>query len=220
MTRAEATAEKPGPKKGTKPSRNTVHERRRQFTGEYRPYRERMERFGPDYKLRYRLSPTNSRAVTGLEDFSKWDDEELARGRRRAKDGSFKGRDPKLIPNGAQKELARRKVLEANQKLAEATPELVQSLIDIATGEEYDEKARVAAIKEALERTIGKAAEQVHITVETKPWEHALQNAVVVVGTESDEDVRPALEAPEDIVDAELVDEDDDPEIWDDEEVA
>lgn len=214
---------KPGPPKGTPTSRTARYESERvkDRNAHYRPYRERVERFGPEYKLRYRLSRTNSRAVTGLEDFSDWDEEELERGRRRGKDGTFRGRDPKLVPKEAARELARRRIEQANQELAEHTPELVRSLLEIATGEEYDEKARVQAIKEALERTLGKAAENVQVTVDVKPWEKALQGAVVFVDSEDNVDESQLALGEGEIIDADLVEEDDDiddPEIdWEDE---
>lgn len=204
-------------KTGRRYSPNTRHEKRRKSKHGKRPEVEKVDRGGPDYRGRRpyaRLSPTNTQALVDRVDFREWDDEELARGRRRDKNGTFRGRDPKLVPSGAGKELARRKTIEANQYIAEQAPKLAEALVGIALDDLMDEKARVSAIKEAFEHILPKAsANNVNITMEVKPWEEALKGAVVVVDNDDGGDAQPALTGGdtegEDIVDAEVLDEED-----------
>ncbi len=51
------------------------------------------------------------------EDVSTWDDEELFRGRRRAVDGSFRGREPRVLPREVHLELQRRMLMDGATKL-------------------------------------------------------------------------------------------------------
>lgn len=48
--------------------------------------------------MRVRVGNTNTAILSGEEDLSLWSEEELVRGRRRAKNGKWVGRPPAVVP--------------------------------------------------------------------------------------------------------------------------
>lgn len=142
-------------------------------------------------------------------DLSDWDDEELEQGRRRDKNGNFSGRPPKVVPRAVAAEYFYRQTQRAELKLAGSAEVFAKRLADLASDASVDPKVRLQAITWGLEKLLGKAPASVQVSADVRhrsaPWEQVLQDAIVVVGTEADEDV----------IDDEVVD---DPEIaWDEE---
>jgi hypothetical protein len=59
--------------------------------------------------------------LDGEEDLSAWDDEELLRGQRRAKNGRFVGRPPLVVPQAVHAERVRRTMSKATELLRDST---------------------------------------------------------------------------------------------------
>lgn len=136
----------------------------------------------PHAKRAYvQLGKANTRIITGQEDLSEWDDEELKRGQRRDKNGRFQGVAPKIVPKVIHDELVRRTLSRANQKLMENTEAAVEALIDVIKGADTDEKARVKAIDMLLARTMGKPADKLEVTGDTPAWQLAIGTAIVSI---------------------------------------
>lgn len=59
------------------------------------------------------LGRTNAAILHGDEDLTLWSEEELIRGPRRDKNGSWSGRPPKVVPKAVHDELVRRPTAKA-----------------------------------------------------------------------------------------------------------
>lgn len=129
--------------------------------------------------------------VTNPED---WDDEELQYGRRRDKNGNLCGRPPSFIPKACHDELVRRTLYRASRIMEEGLTDVVEELVNIAKGDSFARQDQVRAINMMLERVMGKPVEHVQLQIE-QPWKKALVAGIVGEA--------------EDIVEAEVVEDDD-----------
>lgn len=125
-----------------------------------------------------------------LEDptkLSEWDDEELRRGYRRASDGKFRGRPPRVIPTVCHQELTRRMLKQAQQLFNDNLPAAVEVLMEIIKSKNSDDHAKIKAISMVLDRTMGKTPEKVDVSVQAEEpeWLKVMREATVV-GAEYD----------------------------------
>lgn len=134
-----------------------------------------------------RLGAANTRILTGMDDLSEWDDEELRMGQRRDKNGRFQSRRPTIVPKALHDEMVRRTLYNANEKMRDSLEDAITELVHIATSEACEAKDRLRAISMILDRVMGKAADKVEISG-TVPWLLALQGGIVSVGDVVDED--------------------------------
>ena len=120
--------------------------------------------------------------LTGELSLDDLDDEEILRGQLRAKDGSFKGRPPKLIPREMGMELARRQKVLIEQELAGLVLTALKTLDDIMKKKhpQPGDAARVNAAKEILARNLGKVPETVNLKAEISTWEKKVEAVTVV----------------------------------------
>jgi hypothetical protein len=150
--------------------------------------------------------------LLGHDDVTLWDDEELAHGRRRDTNGNFTGRPPRLIPHMCWVELKRRQIFDAESTFGKAVAGAAKYLADVAEGRVEPQPGRMQACSILFDRFLGKPKESVDVRmsvtaqVEQIPWVQALRRAARPPG----EVVIPArsTEVAEDIVDAELVEDD------------
>lgn len=147
-----------------------------------RAKRERGELTGKERAM-VRVGETSTRVLTGEDDLSGWDNEELRRGRRRAqtgaRKGTFHGADPKVVPKALHDELVKRTLDAAAKLLQENLQAAVEVLIDVVTDEDVEPKDRLRAIQMIMDRTMGKAPDKVEISGEMKPWQIALRGGIV-----------------------------------------
>lgn len=127
-----------------------------------------------------RMGITNTRIMSGHDDLGLWDDEELMRGQRRDKHGSWGGRPPKVVPKAIHDELVRRKMSSAHELLRDNVVSAVEVLIEIAHDNSAEPGVRLKAASLILDRVLGKASERVQISVEPA-WAVALRGAVIDV---------------------------------------
>lgn len=144
-----------------------------------------------DERAYIRLGKTNTQILVGNEDLREWDEEELLRGQRKAVDGTFVGRPPKVVPKAIHDELVRRTMTQAAEELRSNLVKAVESLTGIAADAEANDSDRLKAIDMIMTRVMGKPPERVEVTADM-PWLAAITGGIVSV----DEDVI------EDIVDA------------------
>jgi hypothetical protein len=120
--------------------------------------------------------------VEGIVDLDDWDDEELAMGFRRNRNGKF-GNPPAYIPRQVMQEAWRRLVSRGDMKMRASFITVLENLIDLATTSDSD-KVQLEASKHLLERLVGKVPDKL-LTVNTEaPWEAFLFDAVVPFGQE------------------------------------
>lgn len=94
------------------------------------------------------------------------DDEELAQGRLKASDGTFRGRPPRVIPAEMVQAMRREWLARAEAKLRDALMEKgIGTLVELAE-DCPDPAVRLRAANAIIERTMGKVPDRVHIAAE------------------------------------------------------
>lgn len=153
------------------------------------------------------VSAATANLIAGEVDLNEWDDEELLRGYSRAEDGSFRGRPPSVVPIGVYQKFVRRQLERAEQKFVENVAAATEALADIATDPDVEPDTRLKAIGMIHDRIWGKAKERVELggALEVEPaWRRVIE--AVTVNREL-----PPLE-DDGVVDAEVLDDEEDEE--------
>lgn len=126
-----------------------------------------------------RVGKTNLALLNGDEDLSLWSDEELIRGQRRAKNGKWQGRKPKVVPIAVHNELVRRRLSQAGELLCESLVDAVTLLRVVVTDEDAQYSDRIKAANLIMDRVMGKAPEKVALTLEDEPlWAKAIRAGI------------------------------------------
>lgn len=143
-----------------------------------------------------RCGGTTIAILNGTEDLSVWTDEELIRGQRKSRRGTWEGRPPKVVPKAIHDELVRRKMSQAYDLLRDNVVKASEVLIELASNKKVDAAVRLKAVGMIHDRVLGKAPARVQLTAEAEPWLLALQAGVVSIG---------AAAADQDVMDAEVI---------------
>jgi len=114
----------------------------------------------------------------GILNLDDWDNEELIRGFRRNRDGSF-GKPPKFISRDLMQQAFRALVARGDGHLKKSYMAAVEELTQLALNAR-SEKVKLDAIRELMERVVGKVPDRVHVATE-EPWETMLADALVPV---------------------------------------
>jgi hypothetical protein len=124
-------------------------------------------------QIRRRLRRRHSKFAADLDMYledvyqkpiEEWDLQELARGRPRSKDGTFKGRTPAWLSPAVTKEAKRRLLEHTFGELAGHVDQAVKAIGDLITSDEVDDngkplvdaRTRLEAAKFVIENLIGK----------------------------------------------------------------
>lgn len=95
------------------------------------------------------------------------DDEELARGRLRDKNGGWSGRPPRAVPQEMVQAMRREWLGRAEEKLRAALHEHgIGTLVELASNTQVDSAVRLRAAQLILERTMGKVPDKVTVAAE------------------------------------------------------
>jgi hypothetical protein len=95
------------------------------------------------------------------------DDEELALGRLKASDGTFRGRPPSVVPAELVQAMRREWLGRAEAKLRKALMESgIGTLVELANDRSIDEGVRLRAAERIIERTMGKVPDKVELRAE------------------------------------------------------
>lgn len=144
---------------------------------------ERGETHGNERAL-VRIGAATTKIITGQDDLSEWDDEELRQGQRRDKNGRFQGRTPKIVPKALHDELVRRTLIQANDIMRDNLEEAVCMLVALAKSPGVEAKDRLRAISMIMDRVMGKSPDKVEISGQS-PWLVALQGGIVTMSGEN-----------------------------------
>lgn len=94
------------------------------------------------------------------------DDEELAQGRLKSIDGTFRGRPPTVIPSEMVQAMRREWLSRANARLAQALLEKgIGTLVELAESSP-DDGVRLRAAQAIIERTMGKVPDKIEVAAE------------------------------------------------------
>lgn len=94
------------------------------------------------------------------------DDEELARGRPRSSDGTFKGVAPKVIPTALHNRMRKELFERAETKLRTGLVDSAKFMIDVVGNDKIDVKTRLDAAKWVFERVMGKNPDRVQLSAD------------------------------------------------------
>lgn len=131
------------------------------------------------------IGKTNRAILSGDEDVTEWSMEELIRGQRKARNGKWVGRPPKVVPKRVYDELVRRRLSEAGELLESNLVEAVKVLVSLATDPKVESSVRLKAATTVIDRVMGKAPERINVRfAESTPWEEAIK--IIFVGENED----------------------------------
>lgn len=107
---------------------------------------------------------------------SEWDMEELARGRPRAKDGTFKGRTPKFLDRAIHEQIVRRFEEIVREEMNGHTVEALKVIGEILADDETDDKGRprvaagtkLQAAQFLIEHVVGKPKQRMETDISVK----------------------------------------------------
>lgn len=127
-------------------------------------------------RARRRQKITDEELAFAYKPLDEWDDEELARGRPRAKDGSFKGAPPKYIDRALHEQIVRKFEQVVRAEMNNHTVGALKVLDMILTDVEVDEKGKplvnastkLEAAKFLIEHVIGKPKQRVETDISVK----------------------------------------------------
>jgi hypothetical protein len=115
----------------------------------------------------------------GMLDMADWSNEELIRGYKKSRHGRW-GPPPKYIPREVQQAAFRQLVSRGDRRLKKAYYESIEDLIDLARTAN-SEKVKLEAIREVMNRVVGKVPDRVHIA-QDQPWETVLADSLIPIG--------------------------------------
>lgn len=142
-----------------------------------------------DKRAVVRLGKQNTRIITGQEDLSVWSKEELERGQRKDRNGRWQGKAPLVVPKAIHDELVKRTLSEAQELMRSNLTAAVEALVDIAKGEDVEEKDRLKAIGMIMDRVMGKTPEKIELSAEKPKWVEALEGAIVPLAPDEEEPI-------------------------------
>jgi hypothetical protein len=153
------------------------------------------------------ISPSAASVLYDGESLDDWDDEELVRGKRRGKDGKFRGRPPAVLPIQFVQELNRRRFTRAHAILADSLEDAARMLRAIIADPDAPYADRLKAIEILFDRILGRPTERLQLGIDDEPrWKRAVATAIVgtledaqALGSGSDTDVID-LEPEEDVL--------------------
>lgn len=139
-----------------------------------------------DY-VKLRVTGSYARLMKGTETLADWDDEELARYRRRDRKGGWSGASPKVLPS-ALAELFKAEILRrADERVRQHVFRAMSELAGVFDDDEAKPSDKINAAKAILDRALGKVPEKVEVSGGDTPIEHTIRSAV---------HVRPTAEEP------------------------
>ena len=140
-------------------------------------------------RKRLHLGVRTSALINGeVNDLDEWDDEELKRGRRRDKNGGFRGRDPLVIPRIVNDEYRRRLYEAVHTEIRDGLLPAAKRLTAMSSGQIPADLAELKAITENLDRGMGNMANAVGpsaLPAEPARWELAIDAGIVALPDDS-----------------------------------
>lgn len=120
-----------------------------------------------DHDTYVRLTGRYAQFMAGNITVDDLDDEELAAGRLKASDGTFRGRPPTVIPQQMVAAMRREWLSRAEGKLREALMQHgIGTLVELAGNDTIDPAVRLRASEKIIERTMGKVPDKVQFAAE------------------------------------------------------
>ena len=120
-----------------------------------------------DDDIYVRLRGRYAQLLSGTLSVEDLDDEELAQGRLRSADGTFRGRPPTIVPADLVAAMRKEWMGRAETKLREALHSHgIGVLVELAKDEDIDPAVRLRAADMIIQRTMGKVPDRITIAAE------------------------------------------------------
>lgn len=141
-------------------------------------HKYRVGDYGNGHRALVRCGRGMTDVLIGKDDLSEWDDEELRRGRRRDKDGGWRGRDPVVVAKAVHDEIVKRTLSKANTLLTTNLEAAVELLTDMIRDPDVDWRERLKGIDMIMNRAMGREPQKLEFKGEAK-WEAAIAHSIV-----------------------------------------
>jgi hypothetical protein len=123
-----------------------------------------------------RLRGRYAKLLSGELQIEDLDDEELAQGRLRSADGTFRGRPPTVVPMELVQAMRREWLGRAESRLRQALLSSgIGTLVQLADDDTVDPGVRLRAAEKIIERTMGKVPDRVVVAADD-PVESLFRN--------------------------------------------
>lgn len=106
------------------------------------------------------------------------DDEELARGYCKDKNGKFTGRPPLVVPRELHARMRQELLKRGEQVFAESFVDAITALAEIAKNKKVKESDRIRAAQYVVERIAGKVPDKVELSA-ADPWQMIIDRIIV-----------------------------------------
>jgi hypothetical protein len=114
-----------------------------------------------------RVTGRYAELISGTLSVEDLDDDELSRGQLKDKNGQFRGRPPKMVPQELVQAMRREWLSRAEAKLRESLYEGgIGTLTQLSTDKTIDPGVRLRAAQMLMERTMGKVPDKVQFAAE------------------------------------------------------
>lgn len=144
----------------------------RELTAKERKKREKQERA----RARRKAGKLQKAVVSYMKPIEDWDAEELARGRPKAEDGTFRGRPPSWISASVHEEAIKRFTDLTQADMRGLVPIALETIKDLMTNTDEDEKGRpvvppavrMQASQWVVEHLVGKPKQRLEADISVK----------------------------------------------------
>lgn len=169
-------------------------------------------------RTRRRGQITEKEFDTLYKPIEEWDEEELARGRPRAKDGTFRGAAPKWLTREMHEQAMEQFKKIIGNRMREEAVNAIGVVANLLNSHELDDKGRpvvppsvqLQAAQWLVEHVVGKPKQRTETDISVK-LQAVLATAMIGgAGAADAGSPAPALPAPQSIIDAEAWEDDDD----------
>lgn len=125
-----------------------------------------------------RVGGRTAALLAGELDVEDLDEEELARGYCKDKNGRFTGRPPKVVPRELHDRMRRELLKRGEEVFAQSFVDSIRALADIACSPSVKDADRIRAAQYVVERIAGKVPEKVELSA-ADPWQTIIDRIVV-----------------------------------------
>lgn len=132
----------------------------------------------PGSDVTMRVRGRTAMLISGELDVADLDDEELARGRCKDKNGRFTGKPPLVVPRSLHDRMRKELLLRGDKLFAENYTEAVRVMANIAMDPRAENKDRIKAAQYVIERIAGKVPDKVELSA-ADPWQTIIDRIVV-----------------------------------------